>query len=314
MTDPVVYFNGKCMPESEARLPLLTHCLHYGTGVFEGIRGYHEAEAGEIMLFRAREHFERMERNVKYLGLHLPLPPEDLVDVAAELVRKNSFASDVYVRPISFKSSNKVGVVLPTEESFAMVVVAMGRYMDTRKGLHVGVSSWRRIQDNAIPSRGKICGGYVNSALAAQEARDRGLDEGIFLNEDGHVAEGSAMNLFLVRKGRLVTPDVSQGILEGITRETVITLARDILGICTEERAVDRTELYVADEVFLCGTAAELAPVTRIDGREIGDGQPGSLTRKLREIYEDVVHGRMTQYRQWLEPCYHPAACGAGAA
>ena len=314
MADPIVYFSGKYMPDSEARVPLLTHCLHYGTGVFEGIRGYHDAGSGEIYLFRARDHFRRMERNVKYLDLHLPLAPDGLVGVAAELVRRNSFSSDVYVRPISFKSSTRVGVVLPREESFAMVAVAMGRYLDTRKGLHLGVSSWRRIEDNAIPGRGKICGGYVNSALAAQEARDRGFDEGILLNEDGHVAEGSAMNIFLVREGRLVTPDVSQGILEGITRETIIALARENLEIPTEARAVDRTELYVADEAFLCGTGAEVAPVTRIDGRPIGNGEPGPVTLKLQEIYEEVVHGRMTRYRHWLEPCCRDPEGSAGAA
>ena len=314
MTEPIVYFNGKYLPDSGARLPLLTHGLHYGTGVFEGIRGYHEAGAGEIHLFRAREHFERMQRNVKFLHLHLPLPPADLVGVAAELVRRNGFASDVYVRPISFKSSARVGVVLPEEESFAMAVVALGRYLDTGKGIHLGVSSWRRIEDNAIPCRGKICGGYVNSALAAQEARDRGFDEGILLNEDGHVAEGSAMNIFLVREGRLVTPDVSQGILEGITRDSLITLARDEMAVPTEERAVDRTELYVADEVFLCGTAAEVAPVIRIDGRPVGTGRPGPLTLRLKKAFEEVVRGRVDRYRIWLEPCLHPVARGAGAA
>jgi branched-chain amino acid aminotransferase len=199
-------------------------------------------------------------------------------------------------------------VTLPKEESFAIITVPMGRYLDTQKGLHCGVSSWRRIQDNAIPCRGKICGAYVNSALAAQEARDRGFDEAIFLNEDGHVAEGSAMNLFLVRQGRLLTPDVSEGILEGITRDTIMTLARGSLAVSTETRAVDRTELYVADEVFLCGTAAEVAPVTRIDGRLVGSGQPGRLTLRLQKIYEQVVHGRMSQYRHWLEPCHHPPA------
>ncbi len=314
MSDLTVFFDGKFMRDSEARLPLLTHGLHYGTGVFEGIRGYYEAGSREIRLFRAREHFERMERNVRLLGLHLPLPPGELVEVSTELVRTNGFAGDVYIRPISFKSSNKVGVVLPKEESFAIMVVPLGRYLDGRRGLHLGVSSWRRIQDNAIPGRGKICGGYVNSALAAQEARDRGFDEAIFLSEDGHVVEGSAMNLFLVRRGCLVTPDVSQGILEGITRDTVIALARDVLGVATEERAVDRSELYVADEVFLCGTAAEVAPATRVDGRQVGDGQPGPLTRRLLEVYEDVVRGRMDEYRHWLEPCYQQTERDAGAA
>ena len=315
MAESIVYLNGKQLPESEARIPLLTHCLHYGTGVFEGIRAYYDASTGEVNLFRARDHFERMGRNVKYLDLHLPLSPEELVDISAELIRKNQFTGDVYVRPIAFKSSNKVGVTLPKEESFAIITVPMGRYLDTQKGLHCGVSSWRRIQDNAIPCRGKICGAYVNSALAAQEARDRGFDEAIFLNEDGHVAEGSAMNLFLVRNGHLVTPDVSEGILEGITRDTLMTLGRSSLAVSTETRAVDRTELYVADEVFLCGTAAEVAPVTKIDGRLVGNGQPGRLTLRLQKIYEQVVHGKMTQYRHWLEPCYrHPAAHRVGAA
>ena len=310
MADPIVYFNDKYMPDSEARLPLLTHCLHYGTGVFEGIRGYYDAGAGEIMLFRAKEHFERMAQNVKFLDLHLPLSPDDLVGVAAELVRKNGFTGDVYVRPISFKSSNKVGVVLPKEESFAMVVVALGRYLDTQKGLHLGVSSWRRLQDNAIPGRGKICGGYVNSALAAQEARDRGFDEAIFLNEDGHVAEGSAMNLFLVRQGRLVTPDVSQGILEGITRDTVMTLAREGMDIATDQRVVDRTELYVADEIFFTGTAAQIAPVTKVDGRVVGTGAPGPISTALQGAYERLVRGGAPDHERWLRRVTHLAAAG----
>jgi branched-chain amino acid aminotransferase len=276
--------------------------------VFEGIRAYYDASTGELNLFRPRDHYERMGRNVKYLDLHLPCSVDELVEISAELIRKNAFTSDVYVRPIAFKSSNKVGVTLPKEESFAIITVPMGRYLDTQKGLHCGVSSWRRLQDNAIPCRGKICGAYVNSALAAQEARDRGFDEAIFLNEDGHVAEGSAMNLFLVRHGHLVTPDVSEGILEGITRESIMTLARSSLAVPTETRPVDRTELYIADEVFLCGTAAEVAPVTRVDGRQVGNGAPGRLTLRLQKIYEQVVHGKMSQYKHWLEPCLHPPA------
>jgi branched-chain amino acid aminotransferase len=303
MPAPIVYFNGKFMPESEARVPLLTHGLQYGTGVFEGIRAYHDPATGEILLFRALDHFERMWRNVKFLHIRLPLPPAALVEVASELIRLNEFASDVYVRPVAFKSAVKVGVVLPPEDAFAMIAVPMGQYLDTRKGLHCGVSSWRRLQDNSIPCRAKICGAYVNSALAAQEARDRGFDEAIFLNEAGRVAEGSAMNIFLVRSGRLLTPDVSQGILEGVTRDSVMTLARD-LGVETEVRGVDRAELYVADEVFLCGTAAQIAPVTKIDGRIVGDGAPGRITLALRNAYEDVVRGRSPRYRHWLAPVH----------
>lgn len=314
-TEPIVYLNGRFLPESQARIPLMTHGLQYGTGVFEGIRAYHDEGTGELRLFRALDHFERMAHNVKFLNLRLPLEPGRLVEIASELVRVNGFTHDAYVRPIAFKASTRVGVVLPAEEAFAMIAVALGDYLDTRKGLHCGVSSWRRLQDNSIPCRAKICGAYVNSALAAQEARDRGFDEAILLNEAGGVTEGSAMNIFLVREGRLITPDASQGILEGITRDTVMLLARDALQIEIEKRGVDRAELYVADEVFLCGTAAEIAPVTRIDGRVIGDGQAGPITREIQKEYEDLVRGRTPQYRRWLEPVYGYARLGhTGAA
>jgi len=308
--EPIVYLNGRFMAEPESRIPILTHGMQYGTGVFEGIRAYHVPVTSDIILFRAFDHFQRMARNVRFLNMTLPMSPEKLVVVAAELVRANGFESDVYVRPIVFKSATKVGVTLPPEESFAMLAVPMGAYLDTHKGLHCGVSSWRRVADNSIPCRGKICGAYVNSALAAQEARDRGFDEAIFLNEAGRVAEGSAMNLFIVRDGRLITPDVTQGILEGITRETVMTLAREGLDLPTEQRGIDRAELYIADEVFLCGTAAQIAPVTKVDGRSVADGRPGPLTLELQNRYEEVVRGRTSQYRHWLEPVYGYARTG----
>ncbi len=304
MDAPTVFLNGRFLPEPETRVPILTHGLQYGTGVFEGIRAYHDASTGEVLLFRAKDHFERMHQNVKFLSIKLPLPPGDLAEVARELIRRNRLATDVYIRPVAFKSTTKIGVMLSPEDSFAMVAVAMGPYLDTHKGLHCGVSSWRRLQDNSIPCRAKICGAYVNSALAAQEARDRGFDEAIFLNEAGHVAEGSAMNLFLVRAGSLVTPDVSQGILEGITRDTAMTLAREEMGVQTQARAVDRTELYVAQEVFLCGTAAQIAPVTRVDGRAVGNGRPGPVTLELQRIYDRVVRGAMPKYGHWVQPVF----------
>ncbi|MBI3447911.1 MAG: branched-chain amino acid transaminase [Acidobacteria bacterium] len=299
MTEPIVYFRESFLPESGARIPLLTHGLQYGTGVFEGIRAYADAATGDIRLFRATDHFERMARNVRFLNITLPHAPAQLTAIAAELIRRNTLRGDVYIRPIAFKAATKIGVGLPAEDAFAMMAVPMGDYLDTQKGLHCGVSSWRRLQDNSIPCRAKICGAYVNSSLAAQEARDRGFDEAIFLNEAGRVAEGSAMNIFLVRSGGLVTPDVSQGILEGITRDTVIRLARE-RGVLTETRSVDRAELYVADEAFLCGTAAQIAPVTRIDGRAVGDGCTGPITAGLRELYENVVRGRSARHITWL--------------
>jgi branched-chain amino acid aminotransferase len=304
MSESVVYYNGQFLPESQARVPLLTHALQYGTGVFEGIRAYHDEATGEVLLFRATDHFVRMQQNVKFLNIRMPASASELTQIAARLIRLNAFATDVYVRPIAFKSSTRVGVSLPPEDSFAIIVVPMGDYLDTRKGLHCGVSSWRRLQDNSIPCRAKICGAYVNSALAAQEARDRGFDEAIFLNEAGSVAEGSAMNLFIVRDGRLITPHVASGILEGITRDTVVRMSRELLDIATEERSVDRAELYVADEVFLCGTAAQIAPVTRVDGRPIATGTAGPLTLQIQALYERVVRGRVPQYRAWIEPVY----------
>ena len=304
MTHPVVYFNGSFVPEHQARVPILTHALHYGTGVFEGIRGYHDAASGELHLFRPLDHFQRMAGNVKLLHMSLPSSPGALVDATTELIRRNRFAEDVYVRPILFKSATRVGVTLPEEESFAILAVPFGRYLESRKGLKCMITSWRRLQDNSIPCRGKICGAYVNSALASHEARLRGFDEAIFLNEAGHVAEGSAENLFLVRRGRLITPDVSQGILEGITRDTLICFAHETLGLEVEARAVDRTELYVADEVFLCGTAAEVAPVTSIDERPVGDGHPGHITLRLQHMYDQIVHGHLPRHRNWMEPCY----------
>lgn len=304
MSESVVYYNGQFLPESQARVPLLTHALQYGTGVFEGIRAYHDEATGEVLLFRATDHFVRMQQNVKFLNLRMPASATELTQIAARLIRLNAFATDVYVRPIAFKSSTRVGVSLPPDDSFAMIAVPMGDYLDTRKGLHCGVSSWRRLQDNSIPCRAKICGAYVNSALAAQEARDRGFDEAIFLNEAGSVAEGSAMNLFLVRDGRLITPHVASGILEGITRDTVVRMSRELLDVATEERSVDRAELYVADEVFLCGTAAQIAPVTRVDGRPIATGTAGPLTLQIQALYERVVRGRVPQYRAWIEPVY----------
>jgi branched-chain amino acid aminotransferase len=312
--ETIVFLNGAFLPESETRVPLLTHCLNYGTGIFEGIRANHDERTGEVLLFRAKDHFERMKHNAKFLNITLPMSSDELVRAAAELIRRNALMTDLYIRPLAFKSATKIGVGLPAEDSFAMIALPMGSYLDTHKGLHCGISSWRRIQDNAIPCRAKICGAYVNSSLAAQEARDRGFDEAIFLNETGHIAEGSAMNIFLVRDGRLITPDVSQGILEGITRDTVITLARERGIAAIEQRPVDRTELYVADEVFLCGTAAQIAPVTRVDGRPVGAGEPGPMTLGLQAAYDGIVRGSVPAREGWIEPVYRAAGIACGEA
>lgn len=309
-TDPLVYFRNQYIPLSQAKVPLLTHALHYGTGVFEGIRGYWSPEDGELWLFRMRDHWDRWRANARLLRMEIPLTSMELSDITRELIRRNHFKSDVYVRPLAFKSQQGIGVHASSEMEFAIVVIPFGVYMDSSQGLRAAVSSWRRIDDNAIPARGKICGAYVNSALAGDDARAAGFDEAIFLTADGHVCEASAANIFLVRQGRFITPPVTDDILEGITRDTAIDLARDFW-VETIERPVDRSELYVADEVFFAGTAFEIAPVVEIDHRRVGSGTIGPLTQKLQQMYRAVTRGQTTRRSNWRTGVYQPQAVEA---
>lgn len=307
----IVYLDGNFLPLKDARVGILTHALHYGTGVFEGIRGYWEKSEEDLFLVRPREHFQRWITNCGILHIELPLTASDLCEVTTDLLRRNNFQSNLYVRPLAFKSAERIGVNPDEQDSFALVAVPFGDYIDSRKGLHAGVTSWRRIEDNAIPSRAKICGAYVNSALAGDEARRNGYDEAIFLTESGHVAEGAACNIFLVRDGRLITPPVTENILEGITRASVMQLAQEQLGLEVVERRVDRSELYVCDEVFFTGTAVEIAPITRIDHRPVASGRIGPITAALRELYTEATRGRLPAYGHWLYRVYHPVAKAA---
>jgi branched-chain amino acid aminotransferase len=302
-SNPLVYFQNAYVCLQEARVPLLTHALHYGTGVFEGIRGYWSREDDELYLFRVREHFERWRSNARILQMEIPPTSAELTEITLELVRRNQFKVDVYVRPLAYKSQQGIGVHCGGEMELAIVVVPFSAYVESAPGLRVMVSSWRRIDDNAIPARGKISGAYVNSFLAGNEARAAGYDEAIFLTAEGHVCEGSAANIFLVRQGRLVTPPVTEDILEGITRSTVMDLARDFW-VETIERPVDRSELYMADEIFFAGTAFEVAPVIEVDNRVVGGGRIGPLTHKLQEMYQAVTRGTTTRRSHWRTPAY----------
>lgn len=303
------YFQGKIVPLSEAKISVVTHAFNYGTGCFEGIRGYWNADAEQIYLFRMAEHFERLRASAKMLRCDVPVSTSQLCDISCELVRLGAFREDVYVRPIVYKSDEVVGVRLHDLASdVVLFVVPFGPYLAVDAGIRCCVSSWRRMDDNMAPARGKITGIYVNSAFAKTEAIDNGYDEAIVLTHDGHVAEGSAENLFLVRNGSLVTPALSDNILEGITRSTVIDLARGHLGIEVVERQVDRSELYVADEVFLCGTGAQISPVVEIDRRAVGDGRVGPVTSELQRLYFDIVRGRDASYARWCQPVYEPVA------
>ena len=296
-----VYFEGSIRRYAEARLGIMTHALHYGTGCFEGIRAYWSSEHRRLLAFRVAEHYERLRNSARILRMELPLPTEEMCSITVELLRRNGYQEDVYVRPLCYKASEEIGVRLHgLRDGFAIYTAPFGPYVDVDSGIRCMVSSWRRVDDNAAPARSKCSGIYINSALAKTEAVENGFDEAIMLTHDGHVCEGSAENIFIVRSGSFITPPESDNILEGITRATLMHLITEEMGLEVVQRPVDRSELYVADEVFLCGTGAQVSPVIEIDRRRISDGEPGPLTLRLQGMYFDICKGRNDKYRDWL--------------
>src|SRR2546428_8976198 len=301
----VASLDGRFTPLADAKVSIATHALQYGTGVFEGIRAYWNPAKEQLYVFRLREHFERMAGSVRIMRITLPGDPDALGEIALELLRKNGFKSDVYVRPLAFKAARSVKVALQgLRDGFGMYAFPLGAYLPTG-GLVARTSSWRRTADDAIPARGKLTGAYINTALAVDEALDYGADEAIFLTTDGHVSEGGGANLFMVQGGVLATPPVTADILEGITRDTVLALAKE-LGITVQERAIDRTELYVADEVFFCGTGAQVAPCVQIDGRTIGSGEIGPVASRIGDVYIALARGDDQRHPEWRTAVYHP--------
>jgi branched-chain amino acid aminotransferase len=302
-----VWFQNKFVRLGDANVNILTHGLNYGAGVFEGIRGYYDEKQQELLLVRVADHYERWKKNCGILRISVPPSALELSEITAELCRRNNFRSNVYVRPIAYKASARIGVHADDNDAYAIVVVPFGNYFPKQNGLSAGVVSWRRVEDNAIPGRAKICGAYANSVLATDEAHRNGYDEAIFLNESGHVAEGATCNLFMARKGKLITPPSIDNILEGITRDCVIELAAKELKLDVVERSIGRSELYVCDEVFFTGTAAEVAPIVSVDRRTVGTGEIGIITQKIRSLYFDATRGHLPAYRSWLRPVYRPA-------
>ncbi len=293
------FFNGDIRPIEEARISILAAVVNYGLAVFEGIRTYWIPEREESLAFRLGDHVERLRRNGRILLMDLPMTPVEVAEVLVKLVQREGVRGDAYVRPLLYKAAPEIGPhVHDSPCELSMFVTPLSRYADTSDGIRVVVSSWRRTSDASIPPRGKITGSYVNAALAKSEAALAGADDAILLSEEGTVSEGTVSNLFLVRDGRLITPPVTAGILEGITRQSVLTLADD-LGLPIVERPVHRSELYVADEAFLCGTAMELAPVVEVDRRPVGDGVPGPISRRLARAFDDAVHGRSSRHADW---------------
>jgi branched-chain amino acid aminotransferase len=300
-----VYAGGSFRAYDDAKVGLLTHGLQYGTGCFEGIRGYWVPEERELFLMQLPEHYERLAISAKILLMQLPHTTDELIEITTQLCAQNRFETDVYLRPCIFKAAEDVGVRLHNvPELFAIIPVPFTRYLDTSEGLKAGTSSWRRADDSAAPPRAKITGLYVNSALAKSEAVANGFDEAILLSHEGHVAEGSAENIFLVKGGVLYTPDPSQNVLEGCTRRSIMQIAQDEFGIPIVERSIDRSELYGADEVFFTGTAAGVVFVQSVDRRIVGDGKIGPITKRLADYYERIVRGKEAKYANWLTPTY----------
>jgi branched-chain amino acid aminotransferase len=307
-SDMVVFLNGEFVPAHEARVGVMTHALSYGTGVFEGIRGYYNPEVGETYLFRLREHYERLHRSARVMQIKLPYTVDQLIQMSVELVRRNGFHENCYLKPVAYKTDEVIGVQLHgVHDGFYMLAVPMGDYVKT-DGMRCGVSSWRRIDDNMIPARAKVTGAYVNSAFAKSEAKQNGFDEAIMLTSEGHVSEGSAENIFLLLNNELITPPPSENILVGVTRDTIMELARREMDRAVRERVVDRTELYVADEIFLTGTGAQIAPVVEVDHRPIGSGKVGPLAAAMQRIYHEVVRGMRPEYMSWCSAVFGATA------
>jgi branched-chain amino acid aminotransferase len=305
MDAKTLFMNGEFIPAERGVISVRTHGFAYGTGCFEGIRGYWNEEKQEIYLFRLREHYERLLRSCKLLRIQLPYSIDDLVRMSIELIQRNEQKEDVYLRPVAYKGDEIIGVRLHNlHDHYILTSEPMGNYVEIG-GLRCNISSWRRIDDNAIPARAKIIGSYVNAAFAKTEAMQNGFDEAIMLTSEGHVSEGSAENIFVLINGELITPPPSENILLGITRDTVIKLAQREFGMIARERQIDRTELYVADEVFLCGTGAQIAPVISIDHNPVGNGEVGPISQRLQDLYFDVVRGNHPEYSQlWCTPVY----------
>ena len=300
----VCYFQGDYVRLGEAKVSIMTHAFLYGTAVFEGIRAYWNADEKQLYALRIKEHIVRL-RNSSRIMLMAELPSvEEFTEIVKQVLRRNHFHEDTYVRPSVYKSTQAIGVKLHgLSHDFYVLAVPMGDYIDTERGISTGTVSWRRTSDISIPSRSKITGSYVNPAFSKTEAMLNGFDEAIVLTADGHVSEGSAENLFMVRDGVLITPPVSDDILEGITRAGIMEIATH-LGIPFKERHIDRTELYIADEVFLCGTGAQVSPVSSVDHRPVGDGRVGPISRQIGKTYFDAVRGRLDDFRHWVTPIY----------
>ena len=299
------YFRGKIVPYSEAKVGVLTHALNYGTGAFAGMRGYWNTDEEQLYLFRPHDHFRRLLNSAKILCMEFDHTVESLTEITTELLRKEGYREDVYIRPLIYKADEMIGVKLHgLIDEISICAMPFGLYVAKETDAHVTISSWRRVDDNVIPARGKITGAYANSALIKTDAVRAGFDEALVLTEEGHISEGSAMNLFMVRDGKLITPPLTENVLEGITRRSALEIAARELDIPIVERPVDRTEVYLCEELFFTGTAAQITVITKVDHRPVGTGVMGPIATQLRGLFNDVVRGKKPGYEDWVIPVY----------
>lgn len=297
------YFEGKIVRFGDAKISIAAHGLNYGTAAFAGIRGYWNEERMKLFLFRPYDHYKRFLSAAKILAMDFSHTPQTLTAITIDLLKKEDFHTDVYVRPLCYKADPGIGVRLhDLRDEISIFAIPFGHYGKNEDSAHVTISSWRRVDDNIIPPRGKISGAYANSALIKTDAIRAGFDEALVLDQSGHVSEGTAMNVFMVRDGVLITPPVNDNVLEGITRKSVIELAKNELGLQVLERSIDRTETFICDELFLTGTAAQVEVVTKVDYRVVGKGVPGEITLKLKELMKQVTQGKLERYSDWNVP------------
>jgi branched-chain amino acid aminotransferase len=299
------YFEGQIVPYPDAKVGILTHALNYGTAAFGGLRGYWNADEEQLYLFRPLDHYKRLLNSAKMLCMEFEHTPESLTKITIQLLQSEGHQQDVYIRPLVYKSDEGIGVKLHgVGDALSIVSLPFDRYVANDTNAHVTFSSWRRVDDNVIPARGKITGAYANSAFIKTDALRAGFDEALVLTQDGHVSEGSAENLFMVRDGVLITPPITDNVLEGITRRSVMELAEKELELTVVERSIDRTEVFICDELFMTGTAAQVTAITRVDFRNVGEGVMGPITAKLREIFDQTVRGKNPNFRDWTTPVY----------
>jgi branched-chain amino acid aminotransferase len=299
------YFGGKIVPYSQAKVGVMSHAFNYGTAVFGGVRGYWNEAEEELFIFRPDDHLRRLYNSARMMVMDIPMAQNELRDIIIELVQKEGHRQDCYIRPMAYFSDEIIGVKLHDLQTEVTVFsVPFQKYVDNDEGAHVTFSSWRRVDDNMIPARAKVVGAYVNTAFIKTDAVRAGFDEALVLTADGHISEGSAENIFMMRDGVLYTPPITDNILEGITRRTVMELAKEELGLDVVPRSIDRTETFICDELFMTGTAAQVTAITMVDHRPVADGKMGPVTSKLRKLYDDAVRGRLPKFRHWNYPVY----------